>query len=333
MRRSSFVPLMLLTIGVLLSFGVAQEQPTPVQSESFTLKKFEGAELINKVEGKFTSYSVLVDVKDGSQTRRGTEQVEGSVNRFIYRVRGASAYEVIRNYEEQFTADGFTIRHKNDKEGYMLGGAFCSQKVRVCADGLFGTSFSANQQYVSASKVVDGVSLFAVVIVADERAAKNYTFESGAKMKVERDDTVVGVDVIRPKALQKKMVVENASFIESKLRESGKVDLYGIYFDFNKSNLKPESAKTIEEIAQVLRNDGALRLAVRGHTDNVGAAEYNLTLSRERAGAVASALVEKYAVQASRLVPEGRGASEPIASNDTEEGRAKNRRVELAKLS
>lgn len=103
-------------------------------------------------------------------------------------------------------------------------------------------------------------------------------------------------------------------------------------FDFNKSDIKPESRSALDEIGKYLKENPERKLRVVGHTDGVGGADSNLKLSQARANAVVKELVAKYADGATRLKAEGAGMSAPIASNDTEEGRAKNRRVELVAI-
>jgi outer membrane protein OmpA-like peptidoglycan-associated protein len=117
--------------------------------------------------------------------------------------------------------------------------------------------------------------------------------------------------------------------IEKGLREQRRVEVYGIYFDFNSDQLRPESEPVLKEIAEALRNNPAWKLSVGGHTDNIGGDAYNLELSNSRAAAVKQTLVERYQIAAKRLRPVGYGASRPKATNDTVEGRALNRRVEL----
>jgi outer membrane protein OmpA-like peptidoglycan-associated protein len=117
--------------------------------------------------------------------------------------------------------------------------------------------------------------------------------------------------------------------IAKSIRETGKVDIYGINFDVDKTNIKPESAPTLEQVAKVLKDDPSLKLEVAGHTDNTGGAEHNMKLSGGRAAAVVAALVKQYGIAAARLQAKGYGDTRPVASNDTDEGRAKNRRVEL----
>jgi outer membrane protein OmpA-like peptidoglycan-associated protein len=126
-------------------------------------------------------------------------------------------------------------------------------------------------------------------------------------------------------------VVANADAFSKGLRATGHVTVEGIYFDTAKSVLKPESEQAVGEIAKLLTNDPALKLFVVGHTDTVGMLEANMKLSQDRAEAVVQTLVGKHGVAAARLKSFGNGPYAPVASNDSEEGRAKNRRVELVK--
>ena len=116
------------------------------------------------------------------------------------------------------------------------------------------------------------------------------------------------------------------------LQQAGKVDLYGILFDVDKAVLKPSCRTVLDQVAKLLQDDPRLRLEVGGHTDNSGSAAHNLALSQRRAAAVVAKLVKDYRVAASRLMAKGYGDARPVASNETEEGRSQNRRVELKKL-
>ena len=106
--------------------------------------------------------------------------------------------------------------------------------------------------------------------------------------------------------------------------------MYGICFDTGKSELKPESEQALGEIVKLLKNEASLKVYVVGHTDNVGGVEANMKLSNDRADAVVQALIRS-GIAASRLRSFGNGPFAPVTSNDTEEGMAKNRRVEPAK--
>lgn len=113
------------------------------------------------------------------------------------------------------------------------------------------------------------------------------------------------------------------------LNNAGFIALY-INFDFGKAALKPEGERTVDEIAKMLKSNAGLRIRIEGHTDNVGSAPANKTLSENRARTVMSALIGR-GIDAGRLAAAGLGSERPIADNRTEEGRAKNRRVELVK--
>ena len=122
------------------------------------------------------------------------------------------------------------------------------------------------------------------------------------------------------------------SSLEGGLLESRRVDVYGIYFDFNSDRIRKESEPVLNEIGSIMKKYPAWSLRIAGHTDNVGGnGDYNLQLSRRRSLAVRLALVERFGIAADRLSSSGYGASAPIETNDTPEGRARNRRVELAR--
>ena len=120
-----------------------------------------------------------------------------------------------------------------------------------------------------------------------------------------------------------------AQSIAQNIQETGKASLSGIYFDTDKAEVKPESEPALAEIAKYLQQDPKLNFYVVGHTDNVGAYEANLKLSKDRADAVVKVLTTKYEIAGTRLMACGDGPTAPVASNATEDGRAKNRRVEL----
>jgi outer membrane protein OmpA-like peptidoglycan-associated protein len=129
------------------------------------------------------------------------------------------------------------------------------------------------------------------------------------------------------KELMKQDVTVNDMF--NALNRDGYIALY-INFDTGKSIIKPESKPIIEKIVQMLKENPALSISVEGHTDNVGNKESNKKLSDDRAKAVLNAIIDQ-GIDAKRLSSIGYGQDKPIADNNTEEGRAKNRRVELVK--
>ena len=119
--------------------------------------------------------------------------------------------------------------------------------------------------------------------------------------------------------------------IEKSLASTGKADVYDIYFSFNSDQIRAESEPRIKEIADALNKHPDWKLSVDGHTDSVGSNNYNLDLSRRRAAAVKDALVKRYKIDPNRLATVGYGSTRPKDTNDTLEGRARNRRVELVR--
>jgi len=122
-----------------------------------------------------------------------------------------------------------------------------------------------------------------------------------------------------------------ASQVEDQLAKNGRARVYGIHFDFGSDVLRPESREVLTEIAGVLRDHPDWKLAVEGHTDNIGGDASNSDLSTHRAHAVKDALANQFHVDPERLSPAGFGATRPVGPNDTLEGRALNRRVELVR--
>ena len=148
--------------------------------------------------------------------------------------------------------------------------------------------------------------------------------------QIEKGNGKIWLRIIEKKAMEQYIVADAAS-LGKDIRTTGHVAVYGINFDTGKSTIKPESAKTISEVAKVLSDDPALNIFLVGHTDNVGSIESNMKLSQNRAEAVLQSLTKDHGIQGSRLKSAGCGPFAPVATNDSEEGRAKNRRVELVK--
>ncbi len=138
-----------------------------------------------------------------------------------------------------------------------------------------------------------------------------------------------GFTIIQKEAMAQDIVAD-AKVFSNDIRTTGHATVYGIYFDTGKANIKPESAKAIAEIVKLLKSDPGLKIHVVGHTDNIGSVESNLKLSQSRADSVVQEL-RNNGISPSRLKAFGCGQFAPVMSNDNEEGRSKNRRVELVK--
>ena len=136
------------------------------------------------------------------------------------------------------------------------------------------------------------------------------------------------LNIIEEQAMEQVIVADAAALLKE-INLTGKVAVYGIYFDTGKAVAKPESDPALEEIVKLLAKQTDLKLYVVGHTDSVGAFDYNMNLSQKRAAAVVQVLVSRYSVASDRLKAHGVGPLVPATSNRSDDGRAKNRRVEL----
>ena len=175
-------------------------------------------------------------------------------------------------------------------------------------------------------------ALGAQILFADERntvARLNDAAGQPVWVKVYSQEAKVELTAIEEKAFQASIKPPEASAMKTALARDGHIALY-VNFDFNKVALKPDATPVIAQIVTLMKDDPSLRLEISGHTDNIGEHDYNVKLSASRAAAVVAAIVAQ-GVQAGRLSATGYGPDKPVADNAKEEGRAKNRRVELTK--
>jgi len=182
------------------------------------------------------------------------------------------------------------------------------------------------RNYENAVKKIGGKILVSEGRVIEGKIEKNggVTY---VHVEAYNDGRNYGVMVVETGTM-KQDVVADAAALSASIAATGKVAVYGIYFDTGKSVVKPESSPSLEEITKLLKQNSSLSLYVVGHTDNVGALDYNVKLSTDRADAVVKALISR-GIAASRLKGSGVGPYCPVASNRAEEGKARNRRVEL----
>ncbi len=166
-----------------------------------------------------------------------------------------------------------------------------------------------------------------------------YEWDGGATLKLAKDGREVwlGVDVANEGVYYTLKLVERGAMVQevsasdmmAALQRDGFMALY-INFDTGKATIRPESRPIVEQVATLLKQNAGLRLSIEGHTDDVGAPAANKLLSEQRAKAVLDAVVAR-GIPAARLAAVGWGQERPVADNRSEEGRAKNRRVEIVK--
>jgi len=323
-----------LAAAVLISANaVAADLPGSKDPPGF--KRFEGSEIIDYRTSPYEQYFLARGEGAIGEGFTKEERVEGALVKVVYRVPGASSLEIFRNYEQMLDDLEFEPTFKLDKGTlYYLSAKDFHQRFYFQAGYLQrkaheNTPFQdgKNQYYITGKRVRDGQTVWVAVYVAESDGLK-----WSDTAQINKGEPVVGVDVITSRQINYRMVEVKADELAQSLASDGKVDLYGILFDIDKTTLKPESRAVLDEVAKLLKSDPALRLEIAGHTDNTGASDHNRKLSAGRAAAVVNSLVANYGIEAGRLQPQGYADSKPVASNETDQGRAKNRRVELRKL-
>lgn len=332
---------------MLTLFAAIEAADIPGSQDHPLIKRYEGSTIVRYSAKAYDEYQLVL----GPVAGKGNDAhfpksvtLEGRVTRITYLVPvGRSTLEIMRNYETELKAAGYTV---------LFAGAH-----QALGEGPYDTSFpEVAYRGMALPSFPDGSLVFPMLAVTskDDRflAAKlsrpqgdvhvalyavgiseswgHYLYADPNKTKTAADgQVVVQLDVVEAKPMETKMVTVSADEMAAGLARTGSVALYGILFDTNSAEIKPESMPTLEEIAKLLKTQLLLKLLVVGHTDNVGTFEFNIDLSQRRAASVVRTLTSKFVIDQKRLTPIGVSFASPVASNTTEEGRSKNRRVEL----
>jgi len=245
-----------------------------------------------------------------------------------------SALEVIRNYQQQARVDGFqpVFECSGDTCGAGSGQLKFSLVAAIMPPRFFdqigeNSAAACGAYYVTTIRyaLMENKATGATLAVA----ASNPEISSSYCSDAFKQQLTVWVSRVEPQAREQQMVALSASDMAKSIDADGRVALYGIYFDTGKADIKPESKASLDQIGELLKQRPDLKLHVVGHTDNVGAVESNMALSKRRAESVVIALTGNYGVNRARLTSNGFASLAPVKTNTTEEGRAKNRRVEL----
>ena len=246
---------------------------------------------------------------------------------------GMPNYKIIDAADQEF-AD---YRFFNGKDCITVEGKKHHRAYTLKEDAKESSELQISRNYVNAVKNMGGTILFdGLCSGADCAENCGYRMVVGKVIKGSSELWVEVVPfngggdyyltVVAKEAMKQDVT---ASDMLNALNRDGHVALY-INFDTGKSTIKPESKVTIEQIVQMLKANPEIKISVEGHTDNVGNPKSNKMLSDNRAKSVVTAIIAQ-GIDSKRLSSIGHGQDKPIADNKTEEGRAKNRRVELVK--
>jgi outer membrane protein OmpA-like peptidoglycan-associated protein len=284
-------------------------------------KRFPDAVIVDYALSEFDEAVIPTGPAPKRETIDIAVRAEGRVTTVQYRIgRERTTLEVMRNYEAGLKELGFeTLYACADKD---CGGRYFNHNILDAIYGGYVLPFGDNyggQRYLAARKpgAAGAGDVYAMVYVIKNSNSGGPT----------QDMVYAAVRTVETKAMETALVVVKAEQIQSELTAKGSIALYGILFDFDKANLKEESRPALDEIARFLSMSPAQNVYVVGHTDNKGALDYNLDLSKRRAEAVVETLVVEYGIDAARLQAHGVADLSPVAPNATDDGRALNRRV------
>ena len=307
--RKNLAMLVLIPLLSIMAAASAQAQTRDVAgAKDFPgIGRFGGSVITGYVVKDFDAARMQAAAfKDGQPA--DARRLEGRVTRIAYRTKpGPSILEVSRNFETQLAKAGFTTLLACDTDA--CGAIPFTEAIdalpvpQMWVDGF-------NYHYYAGRKEDGGREIYASVLVSQNN-----------------QDITAQLTIAELGAIENKMV--DAAAMAKGLGETGHIALYGIYFDTDKATLKPESRPTLEQIAKLLTTQPQLNVFIVGHTDNQGAYDYNVDLSRRRAEAVAAELARSYRIAPARLRTAGVGFLAPVGSNASDSGRALNRRVEL----
>ncbi len=306
------------------SIAFAQGQDVEGSKDHPLISRFAGSTIVYYDVRQFDEYILAlgkVEWERDEDYKRvfnltKTKQLEGKVTRIQYDApEGRSTLEIYRNYESALKKAGFEILFAGAREelGKNFGEAAYNAMKNVRGDYWhYLHSEVEHQRYIAVKLSRPEGDVYISIFVS---------------ISIHKRNPVIQADFIEVKPMEEGLVT--ADTMMEDMTRTGRVVIYGIYFDTGRVDVKPESEPVLKEIAKLLEQNSELKLYIVGHTDNVGDLTYNMKLSQNRADAVVKTLVSKYGVDTKQLKAYGVGFLAPVASNKAEEGRAKNRRVEL----
>jgi outer membrane protein OmpA-like peptidoglycan-associated protein len=284
------------------------------------ISRYEGSQIVRYDQREYDEFQLMNGRAAGNPRSAGEVDpalhLEGKVTRISYELpAGVATLAVLRNYQQALEKAGF-------REIFACSNAECGGRDFNHSVVPYWSGFAENyedQRYYAGKLSRPEGDVYAAVYVVRNLSEGGPT----------HNRIYTQLDVVEVAPMKEEMVSVNADVMARSIADTGRVTLYGIHFDTDKADIKPDSRPTIDQIGQLMTRLPNLKLVIVGHTDNQGSLEYNMDLSTRRAKAVEAALIESYGIAPSRLSAWGAGYLAPVASNQTEEGRAKNRRVEL----
>ena len=307
------VTLILAVVAMMISTNLFAQRTNDIEGgKDYPLvSRFKGSIMEWYQVRNFDRYFIL-SLKDN---KISNYEVDGKITRIQYSVgKEHSVFEIYKSYENSLKESGFEILTTlNDKN---CGVNLQEQLYNDEFNGLNKLPHEALNPgddefyYLAVKKQTDDKDIYIVIYTAFERG-----------------DLLITFDAIEVQSMDKGLV--SVKDLEIGLSQKGHIAIYAIHFDKGKSDIKPNSDTVLKNIAEYLNAHSDKNYIIVGHTDNTGDFEANVKLSKARADAVMNELVTKYSVKAEQLKAYGDGSTAPVASNSTDDGKAKNRRVEI----
>lgn len=284
--------------------------------------RYEGSEIVDYETEEFTDFALLIAPAENYGGREenldSTQRLEGALTRITYRAPAdRSSLEVFRNYETSLADAGFETIFTCEREA--CGGRDFNHAASPQHYYLGFSEYDEEQRYLAARLQRPEGDVYAALYVVMNKSGGG----------PDKDRAMVQLDIVELEPMEQKMVVLESSEMEQALAAEGRVAVYGVLFDLDKDTIREDSKPQLDQLGALLNDNPDLSVLVVGHTDAQGAYDYNLDLSQRRAESVTQALTGDYGVAEERLRAVGLGMAAPVASNRTEEGRARNRRVEI----
>lgn len=330
--RGHLLKLMTAALFAFASTVTASDMPQHDQAgahDNAIVSRFAGSVIIGYKTSDFDALTIPL-AAFGSTGFAKTDSAQGHVTRITYAApAGKSLHEVASNFEQALANAGFNKRFScNGTPGSAGCGNASGMSQALMPEDLINSlsTDTGNSNLMISTLWSNGGSVFLESAHLDRPAGAVdvVLFASG------NDGQPVGIylQINEAKAMSVGEVTVDAKAMAQGLAQQGHMALYGIHFGTDSAQVTADSRPTLQQMALLLKSQPALKVYIVGHTDNTGALEHNTALSTQRAQAVVKAL-QDMGIAANRMIPKGLASLAPVASNATEDGKAKNRRVEL----
>jgi len=297
-----------LAFALLAPIARAQDQDAAGCHDSPLITRYPGSSIVRCFHSEFDQFVLPLGPAVAENKLAKSTKVEGKITRIMYvGPDQISPIEIWQNYRTAIKNAGFATLFQCHTD--------------ACRNGDWDVNLFQAQE-----DPWDNYAGYQYQLSAQQSGPNGTVYVS---LHLTNKPVQITLDVIEPHAMATGMIQVNSAAMAAALAHTGHIALYGIYFDTGKADLKPASDATLKEIVRLLKQQPTLKLYVVGDTDNAGSFDSNMNLSDRRAAAVVAALTGRYEIDSRRLKAMGIGPVDPVSTNQTPEGRSRNRRVEL----